>query len=628
MTSGRAYALAVAVALAASAASLANGFVYDDVPVIQDDARIHSLAEVRSLVAIPYWARSYQENAYRPATTLGFALEWAAGGGRPLPFHATNVVLNLAVVALVLALAFRVLPPGGAMVAALWFAVQPVHVEAVANSVGLAELLAAAGYLAALLAYLADGKAADAGLRGGARRAWLAAAVLASAAVAFGAKEHALTLPAALLLADAWRARGDLRGTWAAWRRHAVLWLGVVALAVGYLAARAAVLGPAFSGGGVAAGLAGTTPLERVLIMSPAVLVWLRWILWPVHLAADYLPDQFVPSATLGLPQLAGLAAVAVIAVAAWRARRRMPAATAGVVLTVVTAAVTANIVVPTGVLLAERLAYLPSVGVALVVGAVWERLPRGRYLWPVTTLGLALLAARAIQRIPAWSDPQRFLAALERDAPDSYRTHWARGQEAFKHGLHGEGEREMRAAIRIYPADPEVLQELGERYLELGVFDPAARFLLAAYEVDSSRVDAAVRGVFALLKAGRADSAAAVGERVLVRDPVSAPALLATETAELTAGRARQALALARRLIFVAPAIWGDQQLAGYAAANVGLCEEARARFARAAALAPTQPAPREWLARLGPGPRCGLGPTPAPAPAAPIPAAGGRAP
>ncbi len=610
MTSARAYGIVLAVALAASAASLANGFVYDDVPVIQNDARIHSLDHPRSLVTIPYLGRTFETDAYRPVTTALFALEWAAGGGRPLAFHAVNVALNLAVVALVLALALRVLPPGGAVVAALWFAVQPVHVEVVANGVGQEELLAAAAYLAALLAWLADGDAADAGIRGGPRRAWRAAIVMVSAAVAYGAKEHTLTLPATLALAELWRARGELRPAWASFRHHAVLWLGVVALAIGYLAARAAVLGPAFTGGVVAPGLAGESLPGRVLVMAPAALVWLRWMIWPVPLSADYLPNQFVPSAQLGLPQVAGLVALGAIAVAAWRARRRLPAVTAGIVFAAVTASVAANIVVPTGVLLAERVAYLPSVGVALVAGALWMCLPRARYLWPATAIVLCLLAARAIQRSAVWHDADRFLAALERDAPDSYRTHWAEGQEAFDHGRSAEGEREMLAAIRIFPGDPEVLQELGERYLSVGLFDPAARYLLAAYELDGTRINAVVRGVFALLKAGRPDSAAAVGTAALAGNPEAPALLLTTEAAELGAGRAGPALALARRLVYLTPDNWGSQQVAGYAAANRGLCEEARRRYERAAALAPSQPSLREQLAKLGRGERCGLGP------------------
>jgi Flp pilus assembly protein TadD len=607
VASSRAYALVLGVALAASLTSLRNGFVYDDVPVIQKDQRIHSLRGLPALAGAPLLSRDHRSNAYRPATTVMFALDWALGAGRPIVFHATNVALNLVVVALVLALASRVLAPAGALVAALWFGVQPVHVEAVANAVGLAELLAAAGYLGALVAYLADGAAAEAQRPSDARRAWLALAVLTCATVAYGAKEHAVTLPAMLFLADAWQARVAGQRVLPRFRRHAVLWLGVVALALGYLAARAQVLGPAFGGGAVAPGLAGQSVLGRVLIMAPAVLVWLRWLVWPLHLSADYLPDAFVPSAGFGPGQLAGLGVVALLAVVAWKARRSAPAVTAGIVFGAVAASVAANVVVPTGVVLAERLAYLPSVGAALVVGAVWERLPASRITWAATAAVLGLLALRTLSRIPVWRDEPRFLAALVHDAPDSYRTHWALGAEAFAHGAFGTGERQLMAAMRIYPGDPALVRELGERYLEAGLFAPAARYLSAAYRLDTLGTAAALRGAFAFLKGGQPDSAAALGMAALRGSPDDAPLLLLTGEAQLAAGRPREALALARRLVYVAPGDWAYQQLAGIAAARNGRCDEARVRLERAHALAPGERGPRDALRRLDGGVDCG---------------------
>ena len=104
-----------------------------------------------------------------------------------------------------------------------------------------------------------------------------------------------------------------------------------------------------------------------------------------------------------------------------------------------------------------------------------------------MTATVLALLAARTLERIPVWHDEQRFLAALVRDAPDSYRTHWGLGAEAFKRGAFAEGERELQAAIRINPADAALVQELGERYLEAGLFAPAARYFEASYRLDST---------------------------------------------------------------------------------------------------------------------------------------------
>jgi len=608
MASSRAYAIVLGVALAASVTSLRNGFVADDVPVIQEDQRIHSLRGLPALASAPYWGRDYRSKLYRPATTVMFALDWKLGGGRPIAFHATNVALNLVVVGLVLALASRVLTPGGALVASLWFAVQPVHVEAVAGAVGLAELLAAAGYLGALLAYLVDGEAEDAGWRASAGRAWLALAVLVCAAVAYGAKEHAITLPAILFLADAWQARAAGQRVRDRFRRHIVLWLGVVALAIGYVAARAQVLGAGFSGGAVAPGMEGHSALGRVLIMAPAVLVWLRWLVWPVHLSAAYLPNAFRPIARFGLAQLAGVCTVAALAAAAWTARRRVPGVTAGIVFGAIAASVTANVMLPTGVLLAERLAYLPSVGAALVAGALWELLPARRFTWAVTATVLGLLAFRTLGRIPVWRDGQRFLAALTRDAPDSYRTRWALGSEAFEHGAFGTGERQMMAAISIYPGDATLVQVLGERYLEAGLFAPAARYLSASYRLDTLSTGAAARGVFAFLKDSQPDSAAALGMAALRRSPEDAALLVLTGEAQLAAGRPREALALARRLVFVAPGNWVYQQIAGHAAARSGRCEEAQAHLERARALAPGERGPSEALRHLDGGSDCSL--------------------
>lgn len=608
MPSGKAFGLVLAVALAASATSLANGFVYDDLHVIQQDQRIHSLQHLPGLLDASYWPTTYETNNYRPATTVAFALLWAAGDGSPIAFHAANVLVNLAVVALVLVLAVRVVSPGGALVAALWFAVQPVHVEAVANGVGLAELLAAAGYLAALLAFMADGDAAGAGKQGGWRRGWLAAATLGAAALAYGAKEHAITLPAILVAAELWQTRGDVRAAWSRFRRHAVLWLGVVALALGYLVARTHALGPSFGGGDVALGLQDEPLAARVLIMAPAVLVWLRWFLFPVHLSADYLPNAFVPSASLGLQQLLGLAVIALLGFGAWRARRRLPGVTAGIVFAAITASVAANIVVPTGVVLAERLAYLPSVGLALVVGALWERLPRHRWIWPATAAVLALLAARTLLRIPVWHDQTRFARGLLRDAPQSCTTHWAMGQEAFGAHAVAVGEREMRRAIAICPGNAQLVQELGEKYLDAGLYAPADRYLTAAFRLDTMRTAAAVGAILARVRGGQLDSAVHLAAEVVHRFPREPEALGAAEQAYLRAGRPREALALARRLVYLDARSWVYQQVAAYAAAVNGRCAEARMRLERALSLDAGQPELRRQLGDWRRAPGCGI--------------------
>jgi len=575
----------LAVALAASVTSLRNGFVFDDVQVIVENPALHALDSLPHALTDSYWPATVRDRLYRPVTSASFVVDWAIGRGSPLPFHLTNVALHLLVVALVLALGGLVLGRG-AVVAALWFAVHPVHVEVFANAVGRSELLVALGYLGATLAYVAEGRAARRA-PGGARRALWAVLVLSAAALAFGAKEHALSLPAALLLADGWTASRDGENVGTAFRRHAILWLGVVALAAGYLAVRTHALGTTFGGGVVGAGLLGLTPLERAVVMLPVVLVWARLFAIPLHLSADYSPNVLPTGTAFSAVHALALLLLLVVAVAAWRRRRATPALAFGVAWFALTVAIGANIVFPTGVLFGERLLYLPSVGAALAVGALWEMLPAHRAVWPLTTAALVALGARTLERVPVWRTPERFFAARAHDAPDSYRTHWQLGDGAFARGDARTGERELLAAARIWLYDGELLQEIGGRYFAAGFYGPADRWSGAAYRLDSTRGAAAALAIVSRMREGRADSAAALATAALRRTPESEMIALAAIAALNGHGEPRLALAVARRFTYlhVRDAVY--QLLAADAALRSGLCDEARARFERALALA-----------------------------------------
>jgi protein O-mannosyl-transferase len=595
----RSLLLVVLVALAAAAPSLRDGFVYDDVPVVQRDARVHRISP--RLATLPYWSGDTEDRIYRPATTISFALDWAAGRGRPLLFHLTNLLLHAAVSALVLLLAARLLGTGAAVVAALLFAVHPVHVEAVTPVVGRAELLAALGYLAAVLGYAADGDARSQG------RASAAAGLvtLAGAVIAFGAKEHALTLPAALVLSDVWEARRRGTSVTARWRSHALLWAGVLTLALGYLAARAAVVGTATGAGHIAVGLVGLTLGGRALVMMPAVLVWARLLVFPLHLSADYSPDAFPIVAAMTARHALAAALLIGVAAGAWFWRRRVPALWFAVAWCAVSAAVATNLVLPTGVTVAERVLYLPSVGFAIAVGALWERLPPGRWLWPLTSVIMTLLAARSLARASVWHDEERFMQALERDAPASYRTFWARGARAFASGDARAGEAAYRRALAIWP-DPEVMEELGERFLALGAWAPADRWCTLAFGADSTRGSAAAKAVVARLRAGHADSAVAIGETALHRFPEAPLLLLVTAEAWREAGRPVRALTLERRAAYATPGEWQAQLAAASGAARIHRCDEALIRVSRARTIGGRNVQEGAIVAALAQGP-CG---------------------
>lgn len=584
MSEARLALLVALIAALCAAPSLRNGFVYDDVPAVEQDTRLGDPG--LHLLAVPYWRDTMRDRLYRPVTTVSFALDRAAGGGSTVPFHLTNILLNALVSALVFLLAHRLLQhAAAAFVAAAWFALHPVHVEAVANVVGRSELLAAAGYLVAVLAWLAGPR--------------LALLVLAGAAIAFGAKEHALTLPAALLLCAAWRAWIARQPFAAVFRAQALTWVAVLVMAAGFLAARAAVAGSAFGGGSVGAGLEGLDLPGRFLVMTPALLVWARLLIIPLRLSADYSPAHFEPAATWGTAHILAIGLAIACVIAAWKLRRSAPVLVFALAWLAVTASVAFNVVVPTGVMLAERTLYLPSAGAALAVGVVWTMLPRGRALWPATAVVLALLAARAVERAGVWRNQDRFYEALVRDAPRSYRALWAQGDRAFRSGRAAEGERLYRRAVETWP-DPAVMQELGERYAAAGALAPAERWFMLAWQADTLRFDAALQAVVLRQRLGRADSAAVLGERALARFPEAATLLVATSDAWFTLGRPARALSLRRRAVFAAPHTWQYQHIAAEGALRAGRCDEARWRARDAARRAPAEAAARELLDRL----------------------------
>src|SRR5688500_11347592 len=186
--------LVAALALAAGFSSLANGFAYDDVYILEKAGR-HSMAGWWRDFATTYWPRSMGGDGYRPLTVIAFRAEWVLGDGKPLLFHAVNVALHVFTTIAVFALGTTLLPFAAAIVTAALYAVHPVHVEAIANVVGQSELFVALLFTAAVVLYVRQRNAGTLRWPG-----WTAIGALYLVACFF--KEHAVVLPALLLIAD------------------------------------------------------------------------------------------------------------------------------------------------------------------------------------------------------------------------------------------------------------------------------------------------------------------------------------------------------------------------------------------------------------------------------------------
>jgi len=443
-------ALVGLLAVSASIGGLLNQYVQDDIPIIWKNPAIQSLRGIGALFTKPYWPPPWYPGLYRPFASASFALQWAIGGGSPMLFRVVSYLLYAAVCVGVFKLAKTRLPAVVAFAAAALFAVDPLHVEAVAIAVNQSELWVGLICCIAVVLYVRL-RARNGPLSTGHQ-------LLFAGLYLIGCffKESALVLPGLLVAAEVLLVRStEPIGTRIANGRRLLLILLVVA--VGFLWVRTRMLSGNVLGTFAAESLEGLTMGGRAITMLGVVPEWARLMLWPAHLQADY--GEIFPATQWGASQTLGLLillAAAVAAVAAWR---RAPMVSFGLAWCAIGLFPVHNVLVPTGIMLAERTLFLPSIGVVIALGGIGALLLERAGPW--TGLGLATATGtllilgeyRSTTRHSVWSDQfNLWYQTVNVDAPKSYRAHEALAESYFNIGVERMAEHEYRLAIKYSP--------------------------------------------------------------------------------------------------------------------------------------------------------------------------------
>jgi hypothetical protein len=395
----RVYLMVAACAMLAYLGTLANRFALDDNPVVRFNALVLDWSGVWRAFVSPYWPPELGGGMYRPLPLASYALDWRVA--TTAWFHAVNVLWHAGASVAVAMLSRRWAGDRGALAAGLIFAVHPVHVEAVANLVGRAELMAALFTALAVYAAVALDSVA-----------WCAAALAAGLL----SKENAAVAPA--LIAWAWAAGLDRPSR----RRMAVYAASWVVVGAAYVAARWLVLhdqGAIENGAPI---FIGASPWQIRWTAVAAFGDFARLLVFPLHLRVDYSPAErtLVPTPLDGRFALGLLCLVlwGGLLALAWRRGRKVEAyglGWIGVALLPV-----ANLLYPAGVLVAERTLYLPSMGLALAAGAALGRLEVRRL---AVALGLVVVVGgvRTAYRVPVWRDDLTVVQSELEDSPRSY---------------------------------------------------------------------------------------------------------------------------------------------------------------------------------------------------------------
>ena len=448
----RLYLVVAACALVPYVPALWNGFAMDDLYIIVWNPLVHSLHGAWRAFGGPYWPPDLGGQMYRPLPLATFALDWSLARGHPALFHAMNLLWHAGAALLVTALARRWADWTAALVAGVIFALHPVHVEAVANVIGLGELMAAVGVCLAVYAAVVRQNVL-----------WSGAALL----LGLLSKENAVVAPALIVWAWIVGAPLALRPD----RRRLFMFVASwVVIAGVYLAVRAVVLQPYARLHATAPVFLGESAFAGRLTAVAALGDVVRLLVLPLTLRVDYAPaERTIVRSILDGRFVIGFACLllwAVLLVLAWRRQRRLEAYGLGWIA--IAFLPVSNLLFSTGVLLAERTLYLPSVGLALAAGTALARLPPERLRVVLVAVVLAG-GIRSGLRTPVWHDDFSVTQSILEDSPNSYRGPARMAAIYQSHRQPAQALGALREAAKIYDRDPTLFVAAADAAITLG---------------------------------------------------------------------------------------------------------------------------------------------------------------
>ncbi|MGC8740833.1 MAG: hypothetical protein ACP5UB_05175 [Candidatus Sumerlaeaceae bacterium] len=516
------FVLGLIVGLTAAALylpTLRYGFVWDDVYFVVKNTTIRTWSTWRDdFTTSTAYAAMVNAAMFRPARNWSYRLDWMLAGLNPVWWHAHNVLLHAVNSMLVFTWLLSLLKwlhlqqadSGNdyrrplAFIAALVWAVHPVHTEAVCWIKDRDELLFTFFSLLGLLLTVAEA-------RRKAPRMWARVGILLFTSLALLSKEMAASLPLLVGLLAIFAPRGCTKRPY-----FGGIMTFQIAVVVAYMFLRHRALG-----GTAQCGYLSGAFLTEMFTMVRAAAHYVVLTLWPARLVADY--SHFESTRTLfELRWWLALGVVLATFLFALIARRRAPLCTFGILWFWLALLPVSN-VIPTMQFLAERFLYFPLIGAALALAGVcraalahrhtvgtevlaWRRAfagrialrtPRHTQLALVMALIITALVARSVLRIGVWREEVTLYAATLRDAPRNGR---AFINVVITLANRGDAVTASNMITRFYASTDPVLRSVNPQMLlraeaavatRLGEFAKAAELWRRALQTAPADVDA-----------------------------------------------------------------------------------------------------------------------------------------
>ncbi len=477
--------------------SLSGELLSDDLILIVKNHNAHQFSTLYKLFTQNYFHSIVADGTYRPISSLSFALNYLLHGEHTLGYHVFNTLIHAINAVLLYCLTLEVTKRQFLSLAnALIFVTHPVRVEAVSFISGRPEALATLFILIAIKVYLKD--------RGSLYGITVTASLFA---LALFSKESAICLPGILLLLDSYLDKEVFSWRW--WRCRLPLLTSCFLIIVGYFAARYAVLGA--MGAPVENTVFKTTPLvSRVLTMAAAFIDYFRLMVWPVQLRFEY--DFSVIPLRESLDWVSSAQFVAVISVlaAGLVLHSRLKIISFSILLFFGSIFTVSNIATPTGILMAERVLYIPAIGFGLIVSYLLDLLYQNDKKIAIALLVVitGAFSVRTILRNQDWQTRASYIAAYVRDVPGSYKSALLDAYRQAEQGNVQGAEEAFLRATRLSPKEAQTYAELGGFYLDQNRDREAQSALETALKLSARNVSALLGRSRLSFKAGNYEEA------------------------------------------------------------------------------------------------------------------------
>ncbi|XP_063380091.1 protein O-mannosyl-transferase TMTC1-like [Cydia fagiglandana] len=469
------YGIVTAAAVLSYFNSLNGEFVHDDIPAIVTNPDVIGTNSLRQVFDNDFWGTPMGDvnshKSYRPLTSLSFRLNHALSGLKPWWYHVSNVVLHAICCALVARACITVarLQRPFALLAALLFAVHPVHTEAVAGVVGRADVLACILFLASLLLYHRPSK--------NKKCVWLS---IMLGALSMLAKETGLTILLINLVFDFYKCWPFMKkslsslemGKCTRLTMRTVKLMLSMALLVSFRLSLLQGSLPAFSNQDNPAAF---HPSFFVRLMTFCYLAAFNWwlLLCPWTLSHDWqmssvpiITSAWDPRNLLTCAALGAMLLLSYRCIADMQVQRHTPAVI-GLLVLVIPFVPASNMLVTVGFVIAERVLYIPSVGSVIITayGAqlMWCSKPQAKAFLVV---GFAVLAASSVaktyRRNADWRDRATLLRADLVTLPQNAKLHYNFGNVLRETEQYDAAIQHYKEAIRLWPTYASAHNNIG----------------------------------------------------------------------------------------------------------------------------------------------------------------------